>query len=158
LFLGIQREDHPMISLKSLGRGAAVLAAVATLGGATAAQAQRPDARIEFNGGSVAFLLGVHWGGGTVIFRGHRYPVRVNGLKLGSIGGSSFRAVGEVYHLHNIKDIEGTYGAAGASATAGAGAGVIDMTNGNGVEIRAHSTSAGLQLTLAVQGVDIRLR
>ena len=53
--------------------------------------------------------------------------------------------------------IEGTYGAAQASATAGAGGGGIDMTNGNGVEIQAHTSSAGLQLTLGASGVDIRI-
>ena len=125
---------------------------------ASLAHAQRPDARIEFSGGEVAFILGVHWGGGTLIYHGRRYPLRVGGLKLGSIGGSSYKAVGTVYHLRRLKDIEGTYGAANVSATAGQGAGGIDMTNGNGVEIRATSTHAGLQLTLAASGVDIRLK
>jgi hypothetical protein len=132
---------------------AGVLAAPAGL-----AHAQKPDAKIEFSGGEVAFILGVHWGGGTLIYHGRRYPLRVGGLKLGSIGGSSYNAVGEVYHLRNVKDIEGTYGAANVSATAGAGAGAIDMTNGNGVEIRARSSHSGLQLTVAASGVDIRLK
>lgn len=125
---------------------------------ASVAHAQRPDATIQFSGGQVAFILGVKWGGGTLTYHGRRYPLRVNGLQLGSIGGSSYTAVGEVYHLRNVKDIEGTYGAATASATAGRGAGGIDMTNGNGVEIRARSSHAGLQLTLAAAGVDIRLK
>jgi hypothetical protein len=125
---------------------------------ASVAHAQRPDGKIEFTGGEVAFILGVHWGGGTLIFHGRRYSLKVGGLKLGSIGGSSYKAVGEVYNLHNVKDIEGTYGAANVSATAGAGSGAIDMTNGNGVEIRARSSHAGLQLTLAAAGVDIRLK
>src|SRR5579871_2479089 len=125
-----------MIGLKSLGRGAAALAAVALLG-APAAYAERPDAVIKFHGGSVAFIAGVHWGSGELIYHGKRVPLKVAGLSVGSIGASSFEAEGEVYHLHHLKDIEGTYGAAGASATAGAGAGVVDMSNGNGVEIRA---------------------
>jgi hypothetical protein len=132
---------------------AGVLAAPAGL-----AHAQKPDATIEFSGGEVAFILGVHWGGGTLYYHGRKYPLRVGGLKLGSIGGSSYKATGEVYHLRNVKDIEGTYGAANVSATAGAGAGAIDMTNGNGVEIRARSSHAGLQLTVAASGVDIRLK
>lgn len=146
-----------MISMKSFSRVAAAVAAAAAVG-VPAAHAQRPDATIEFTGGEVAFILGVHWGGGTLYYHGHRYPLRVGGLKLGSIGGSSYKAVGKVYHLHHLKDIEGTYGAANVSATAGQGVGGIDMTNGNGVEIRATSTHQGLQLTLAASGVDIRLK
>ena len=141
------------------GRLAATLALAGVLAlPATLANAQRPDATIKFHGGSVAFILGVHWGGGELYYHGRKIPLRVNGLQLGSIGGSSFEAEGEVYHLHRLRDIEGTYGAAAASATAGAGAGAIDMTNGNGVEIRAHSTSSGLQLTMAASGVDIRIK
>jgi len=146
-----------MNSLKRFGLASAALAVAATLG-APAAEAQRPSGTIEFSGGSVAFIGGISWGGGTLFFRGHQYRLRVRGLQLGSIGGRSLRARGEVFNLHRVQDINGTYGAAGASATAGAGAGVVTMSNGNGVQIRAQSTHAGLQLTLAAQGVDIRLR
>lgn len=148
-----------MIRFKPTRRLAATLALAGVLAApASLAHAQRPDATIQFTGGEVAFILGVHWGGGTLTYHGRRYPLRVGGLKLGSIGGSSYSAVGKVYHLHRVKDIEGTYGAANVSATAGQGAGGIDMTNGNGVEIRATSTHSGLQLTLAASGVDIRLK
>ncbi len=145
-----------MISFKQAAR----LAASVALAGALAAPAlaQTPDARIRFHGGSVAFIAGVHWGSGELLYHGRKIPLKVNGLSVGSIGASSFEAEGEVYHLHHLRDIEGAYGAASASATAGAGAGEIDMTNGNGVEIRAHSTSSGLQLTLAASGVDIRIK
>lgn len=141
-------------------RFASTLAIAALLGAGLAAPAlaDRPDGRIEFHGGSVAFIAGVHWGSGTLTFRGRRVALRVGGIGVGAIGADSYHAVGEVYHLRRIRDIEGTYAAVNASATAGAGAGEIDMTNGNGVEIRAHSTSAGLKLSLAPSGVDIRLK
>ena len=132
--------------------------ALASVMMATPALAQTPDATIQFKGGSVAFIGKAQWGSGTLNYHGKSYPIKVNGLGVGSIGGSSFSATGEVYNLKSVKDIEGTYGSASASATAGAGAGVIDMTNGNGVEIKARAKSAGLQLTVAASGVDIRLK
>ena len=147
-----------MISFKPVARVTAALALAGVLSAPAALAQPGPDATIRFHGGSIAFIGGVHWGSGDLYYHGRKIPLRVSGLSVGSIGASSFEARGEVYHLHRLSDIEGTYGAASASATAGAGAGAIDMTNGNGVEIKATSNSAGLQLTLAASGVDIRIK
>jgi hypothetical protein len=136
------------------------LAAAAFAGGLVLAGAARaqPDASIHFHGGSVAFLASVNWGGGTLRFRGRSIPLRVSGLGIGAIGADKFDAVGEVYHLRRAEDIEGTYAALNASATAGAGSGIVDMQNEHGVEIRAHSSSAGLKLSLAPTGVVIHFK
>jgi hypothetical protein len=120
--------------------------------------AAAPVTTIHFHGGQVGFIVGVGGASGVVTYHGVSYPIEVSGLKLGTIGVNSYDVAGRVYNLHRLSDIEGTYGAAEASATAVAGAGGIDMTNGNGVEIRASSTSAGLQLTLGAGGVTIRLK
>lgn len=125
---------------------------------AASAASARPDATIQFNGGSVAFLASIHWGGGSLRYHGRSIPLRVSGLGIGAIGADRFNAVGEVYHLRRAADIEGTYGAINASATAGAGAGEIDMQNEHGVEIRAHTTSSGLKLSLAPTGVVIHFK
>ena len=113
---------------------------------------------IHLHGGSVGFIVGVGGADGYVDFRGARYPIEVSGLKVGTIGISSYDLNGEVLNIHHIEEIEGSYSAGEASATAIAGAGSIDMTNGNGVEIRANSSSGGLELTLAGGGVNIRLK
>jgi hypothetical protein len=137
------------------------LAATVLAGGLIAAPAISQGANtgtIHFSGGSVGFIAGVHWGGGTLTFQGRSYPIKVSGLQVGTIGGSSFSADGTVTGLTRVQDIEGTYGAVTASATAGVGAGVLDMKNGNGVEIQAQSKSAGLKLTLAPGGVTIKLK
>jgi hypothetical protein len=148
-----------MISLKPFGRVTAALAVACVVAAPAAiAQGDRPDATITFSGGSVAFIAGVKWGSGELDYHGKRITLEVKGLGIGSIGASSYKATGEVYNLHKVSDIEGTYGAASASATAGAGAGAITMTNGNGVRIEAHTSSAGLQLTVAASGVDIRIK
>jgi hypothetical protein len=138
-------------------RNAAIAVILAGALAAPAMAQDRPDATIHFHGGSVAFIAGVHWGSGKVMFRGKRHSLKVSGLSVGAIGASSFEADGQVYNLHHLSDIEGTYGAAEASATAGAGAGAIDMKNDKGVEIRANSTSAGLKLSLGPGGVVIKL-
>ncbi len=117
-----------------------------------------PPTYIHLHGGSVGFIVGVGGADGYVDFHGARYPVEVSGLKVGTIGVSSYELDGRVYNLRRLSDIEGDYSAGEASATAVAGGGQIDMTNANGVEIRASSTSAGLQLTLGAGGVTIRLK
>jgi outer membrane immunogenic protein len=135
--------------------------AAVVLAGALASTAfaqPEPDATVHFHGGSVGFVVGVGGASGVVEFRGEKYPISVNGLSVGTIGANSYDVEGQVFHLHHIADIEGTYAAAEASATAGPGAGGIDMTNGNGVEIRATSTSSGLKLSLGASGVTIRLK
>ena len=136
------------------------LAATVLMGGvfATSAAVAAPDATIHFGGGSVAFLASINWGGGTLHFHGRSFPLRVNGLGVGAIGADKFDADGEVYHLRHARDIEGVYTAVNASATAGSGEGEIDMRNGNGVEIRAHSASQGLKLSLAPTGVEIHFK
>ncbi|HZZ88721.1 MAG TPA: hypothetical protein VFE13_10355 [Caulobacteraceae bacterium] len=138
---------------------ASILAGAVLAGGAFAASAAAAqDATIHFSGGSVAFLVGVNWGGGTLHFKGRTIPLRVSGLGVGAIGADKFSAEGEVYHLRRAADIAGTYTAVNASATAGSGAGVIDMQNEHGVEIKAHTSSAGLKLSLAPSGVLIQLK
>lgn len=137
-----------------------VLAAAVMAGGllaATSAMAQ-PDGTISFHGGHVAFIGSVQWGSGTLHVHGRRVPIKVSGVGVGAIGANSFSAEGEVYNLKDVHDIVGTYTAVSASATAGAGAGVLDMTNQKGVEIKAHSTSAGLSLSLAPTGMSIQLQ
>ena len=144
-----------------LATHARLLAAVAVLGGAFATSAladPTPDAHIHFGGAQLAFVGSVHWGSGTLHYHGQQIPIGISGLGIGAIGASRFSAEGDVFNLHNPADIAGTYTAVEASATAGAGAGEIDMKNEHGVEIRAHTTSQGLSLSLAPTGVVISLK
>jgi len=134
---------------------AAVLAAGAM---AAAPAVAAPRATITMHGGSAAFIVGGHWGSGTLYYRGHRYPLEVGGLGVGAIGITSYDLAGTVTNLRRVQDIEGGYGTIDASATAGLGAGILNMSNGNGVEIHATSRTAGLKLSLAPGGLVIRLK
>ncbi|HEX4709497.1 hypothetical protein [Phenylobacterium sp.] len=136
--------------------GIIALATVLVCSGAQAAET--PDASITFNGGSVAFIAGVNWGGGTLRYKGKAIPLEVSGLTVGAVGVKKFQASGNVFNLRNVADIEGTYASIGAGATVGGGASGIAMKNGNGVLIRATSTSVGADLRVGPSGMTIKLK
>lgn len=147
--------------MKVLTRGRNAALAVVLAAGALAAPAaiaDTPSGSISFSGGSVAFIAGVNWGSGTLRYQGRSYPVKVSGIGIGSIGANKFQAVGSVYNLHKLSDINGTYTAIQASATFGGGVGTVSMQNAHGVVITAKSTSAGLNLTLAPSGMGVQLK
>lgn len=120
-------------------------------------KATKPDATIEFTGGSVAVGIGFTWGGGDVKFKGKTHKIKIDGLSAGEIGGNKIRAKGKVYNLKRIEDIEGTFlsGAAGASLVGGGTQAI--MKNDKGVEIRLETTAKGASLKLAAEGVKVSL-
>ena len=139
--------------------GVAVAAALlASAGIADAKGKQKPDATLEFSQGSVAAGIGFSWGSGTLHYKGKSYPISVDGLSVGSVGVSSASARGNVYHLKQLSDFDGTYAAVKAGATVGGGGGVSSMKNQNGVVINAVSTSAGLKLTIGAGGVKMAVK
>ena len=134
-------------------------AAVFALASAFASAADdKPDATIDFSGGSAAVGVGVSWGHGTLHYQGKDYPFRMNGLRVVDVGAQSIQGSGEVYHLTDVEAFNGTYGAADASAAlADNGAGASALRNGQGVEIKMRSTGQGLDLNASLGGVQIRL-
>jgi hypothetical protein len=122
-----------------------------------ASLAQTPDAIIELSGGSVAAGIGYSWGHGTLIFHGERYPIAVSGLSLATVGVVGYSASGEVHGLKSPRDINGVYTSAAAEGTLGGGAGATAMKNQHGVVIQMTSTTQGLNLTLAAEGVKVAL-
>jgi hypothetical protein len=125
--------------------------------GPARASAQAPDGVIELSGGSVAAGIGYTWGSGTLIFQGKRYPLSVSGLSLGSVGVAEYTAAGSVTGLKTPQDINGVFTSGAAGGTLGGGATVAAMRNQNGVSISLSSTTQGLNLTLAAEGMRISL-
>jgi hypothetical protein len=119
--------------------------------------AQTPDGVIELSGGAVAIGLGYSWGSGTLIFQGKRYPLKVSGISVASVGITDYTAAGSVENLKTPQDIAGNYTAVAAGGTLGGGGGVSAMKNQNGVVIHLSSTTQGLSLTLAAEGLKISL-
>ena len=119
---------------------------------------EKPDATIRLSAGSVAVGLGYSWGSGELRYKGKKYPFSIDGVSVGDVGVTKAEATGSVYHLHKLEDFNGNYTAASAGATLGGGGGASAMKNQNGVEINLVSTTRGLKLKLAVDGVKIQLK
>jgi len=137
---------------------AALSAAVALfLASPMVSSAQAPDGVIELSGGSVAAGIGYSWGSGTLIFQGQRYPLKVSGLSLASVGITEYTAAGSVEGLRSPQSINGVFTSVAAGATLGGGGSIAAMKNQNGVVIHLTSTTAGLSLSLAAEGVKISL-
>jgi len=119
--------------------------------------AQSPDGVIELSGGSVAIGIGYSWGSGTLIFQGKRYPLKVSGLAVASVGITDYTAAGSVEGLKSADQIQGVYTAVSAGGTLGGGGNISAMKNQNGVVIHLTSTTQGLSLTLAAEGMKITL-
>lgn len=140
----------------AVGMGLGVLLCQAVPSSAQAL-AQKPDAVIELSGGAVAAGIGYSWGSGTLVFQGKRYPLKVSGLSLASVGVDEYTETGSVTGLKTAQDINGVYTAAAAGATLAGGGDVSVMENQNGVTIHMTATTVGLNLTLAAEGMRISL-
>ncbi len=118
----------------------------------------KPDATIEFSGGSIAAGIGFSWGSGTVTYKGKTHEVSVDGLSVGDVGASRISLTGNVYHLKKLEDLPGNYTSVAAGATIGGGGAAVAMRNQNGVVIEALSTTQGLKVSLATGGANIKLK
>ena len=142
--------------LAALSAAAALFLASPTLSSARSPE-QTPDGVIELSGGDVAAGIGYSWGSGTLIFQGQRYPLKVSGLSIGSVGIAEYTAAGSVEGLKSPQDINGVFTSVEAGAALGGGGNIAAMKNQNGVVIHLTSTTAGLSLSLAAEGVKISL-
>jgi hypothetical protein len=119
---------------------------------------ETPDATLQLSGGSFAVGIGFSWGKGTLTYKGKDYPVSVNGLSLGKVGISGMSASGRVYNLKHLRDFDGHYVAYGAGLTVAGGRSAVTMRNQNGVRARIVSTSRGVDVTVAREGVDMQIK
>jgi len=135
-----------------------VLAMVMVLSGlALAAEDKKPDATLKLSEGQVALGIGWSWGKGILTYKGKDYPFKVEGLSVGDVGVTKADAVGKVYNLKKMSDFNGTYTSAAAQGTLGGGAGASTMKNQNGVVINLESTTQGVNVKLAGEGVKFTL-
>jgi hypothetical protein len=135
---------------------AAFLAAATLLGAPTESHAQTGSVRLHIV--TAGFILGIGGGSGTLIFHGHRYPLSIGGVGLGSLGLSAVDLVGTASHLHRPSDIVGTYGAAGAGATFVVGGQAATLQNEKGVVLRVQGPQVGFQVSLGLAGMTIGLQ
>ena len=123
-----------------------------------AADAQDPSGTVRISSSAVAAGIGVTWGDGTLSYKGKTYAFSVNGLSVVDLGISTVTATGDVSNLNKIEDFSGNYAAGEAGIALAAGPSDVIMKNENGVVLRLHGTQQGVRLTLAAQGVSLKLK
>jgi hypothetical protein len=141
--------------MRSLGLCVAVIATILALSSSVFAEDAKPDATLELTQTSVALVIGYTWGGGTLTFQGKSYPVEIDGLSFLALGVARAKASAEVYNLKTLEDFPGTYMAGSIEGTAVAGAGATTMRNQNGVVVHLFTTTEGLNLKLAPEGIRL---
>jgi hypothetical protein len=131
-------------------------------GSSTPSRAETGSVAVVFTKGGL--ILGVGGGEGVLTFRGRHYPFTVSGMSVGAtIGASTTQLVGQAFNLRGPGSIEGTYSAVGAGGALAGGAGSVRLrnTNGaitNGVILQLSGPKVGVELSVAVAGVTIRLK
>jgi len=123
-----------------------------------AAEKKKHDATISFETGSVAAGIGFSWGGGTLRYQGKKYALKVQGMSVGKVGITKASAIGTVYNLNKLEDINGNYVGVGAGATVGGGGGAVTLKNQNGVVLEVAAVNKGLSIAIGGGGVDISLK
>jgi hypothetical protein len=113
---------------------------------------------VKISSSAVAAGIGVTWGDGTLNYKGRDYAFSVSGLSVADLGISTVTATGEVSNLNNIEDFSGNYAAGEAGIALAGGPSDVIMKNENGVVLRLRGTQQGVRLTLAVQGVSLKLK
>jgi len=148
-----------MLNLTAKCSGLFALALVVAISCATVANAQAPSGTIEFKVFKVGFIVGAGGGSGTLIYQGKRYPLSIGGISLGAtIGASSADLVGEVYNLTKPTDIQGTYSAASAGAAIAGGGMAASLQNSRGVVLKVRGKQIGLEFSLDLGGLSIKLK
>jgi len=134
------------------------MAALVCVSGVATAADEKPSAAVTVESKSLALGVGVSWGDGKLQYKGKTHTFSVKGLSVLDLGVSKVSARGKVYHLNKVEDFSGTYAAAQAGAAVGGGMSVVALKNENGVVMELSSTQTGVKLTLAGEGIEIKLK
>jgi hypothetical protein len=134
-----------------------MVAAFVCVSGLAAAE-DKPSGTVSMESKSVALGVGVSWGDGKLHYKGKTYTFSLKGLSVIDLGVAKVSARGKVYHLAKVADFSGNYAAAEAGAAVGGGMAVVTLKNQNGVVMELSSTETGVKLTLAGEGLDVKLK
>jgi hypothetical protein len=134
-----------------------VMAMVVGLSGIVYAQEKKPDATLTLTEGQVAVGIGWSWGKGVLTYQGKEYPFKVKGLSVADVGVTKATSSGKVFRLEKLENFNGTYSGGSAEGTIGGGKGVTRIQNQNGVILELISTTQGVNLKFAGEGVTFTL-
>jgi hypothetical protein len=122
-----------------------------SLGGPSIAHDEKAAATLTLTDGNVAVGVGFVWHKATLSYMGKTYRVDVQGLSVGEVGVRRADAVGGVYLLKTVDQLNGSYAAEVPSGTAG----ITAIKNTNGVVIELRSMTPGASLKAAPRGVRL---
>jgi hypothetical protein len=135
-----------------------VLLAGGMWSGAVAQEASDLSGTITVTATSVAAGIGWSWGSGTLtLLDGSEHRFKVGGLDVVAVGIKQATGIGNVYNLKKLEDFEGKYVKAAAGIAVGGGAGATSMRNDKGVVINLTGVGQGVDIRLAVSGMDVTL-
>jgi hypothetical protein len=134
-----------------------VLAAMFMMACPSIADAQTTGS-VRFVVQNAGFIVGVGGGNGILRFRGRTYPLRVDGLGVGTIGVAQADLVGTASNLRTATDIVGTYSAAGAGIAVAGGGRTITLQNSKGVVLNLSGRQVGFSASLGFGGVTVSMR
>jgi hypothetical protein len=147
------------IDLSRLQKGQEVEALYVAAYAIAVEPAPKISGTVEIKTKSVAVGVGATWGSGTLnMYDGSTHDFSISGLTVLDVGITGIEATGEVYKLVEAKDIEGVFFAGEAGSTLIGGGSVMALKNGNGVVLKLKSTQKGVRLTMAGEGLKIKLK
>ncbi|MCP5197063.1 MAG: DUF1134 domain-containing protein [Gammaproteobacteria bacterium] len=148
--------------IKGLKIISSVLLATSLLvsGAALAADAKQPVGKVSIQEKQFGLILGGSTGGGTLTFKGKKYPFKLKGLSAGAnVGVSKMSAAGAVYDLKQISDFPGTYTKFESSVALGSGVGGLHLKNEHGVIMNLRSRTKGLELNIgSMSGMTVTMK
>jgi hypothetical protein len=122
-----------------------------SLGGPSIAHDEKAAATLTLTEGDVGARVGFAWHNATLSYMGKTYRVDVQGLSVHEVGVRRADAVGGVYLLKTVEQLNGSYAVEVPSGTGG----ITAIKNRNGVVIELKSMTPGASLKAAPQGVRL---
>jgi hypothetical protein len=124
-----------------------------SLGGPSIAHDEKAAATLTLTEGDAAAGVGFAWHKATLSYMGKTYRVDVQGLGVREVGVRRADAVGAVYRLKTVEQLNGSY----AAEVPGGTDGVIAIKNTSGVVIEMKSMTPGASLKATSQSVRLRV-
>jgi hypothetical protein len=144
--------------MNNITRRGLILSGAGLAVGAFVAPAEAATGAVSLHIASAGFIFGVTGGSGSLVFRGHRFPLRVGGIRAGAlIGVSATDLVGTASNLHSPGDIAGIYSAIGAGMAVAGGRSSAQLSNANGVVLRLHGRQVGFSFSIDLGGMSISI-
>lgn len=136
-----------------------MLFAVLALFSLSVSAEDKPTATVDISITKAGFIVGYSGGSGTLHHKGKDYALDIEGMRVGAtFGVSTAELSGKVYNLKEASDIVGPYTSAESSAAFVEGVKIWRLKNENGVLLVVQGTQKGLDLSLDVGGMNIKMK